>query len=81
MACSVPVISSNVGGTSEWIHHEKNGILLKENSPEEISKWIDRLASDEGMRRTIGSKGRDAVLERGDWRMTSKLIARLYRQV
>lgn len=81
MASGLPVISSNVGGTAEWISHERNGILLKDNAPEEISTWIARLASDDGMRRSLGSRARETILERGDWRKTSQLIALRYRQV
>jgi glycosyltransferase involved in cell wall biosynthesis len=81
MASGLPVISSDVGGTSEWIAHERNGILLKENAPEEISKWIARLASDARLRKELGARARETVLERGDWRRTSELIAQLYRQL
>jgi glycosyltransferase involved in cell wall biosynthesis len=81
MACALPVISSNVGGTSEWIQHGKNGILLVKNSPDEISEWIRTLSADDAMRRNLGRMARETVVERGDWRKTSVLISQVYRNL
>jgi len=46
MAFSIPVIATNVGGTSEIVDHENNGLLLNENpSIEEIRIGIEYLFS------------------------------------
>ena len=37
----LPVITSNVGGLAEYVEDGINGIILKENTPQELSKEID----------------------------------------
>ncbi len=40
MAMGVPAVATDVGGISRIIHHNKNGILLKNNDPWEIAETI-----------------------------------------
>lgn len=41
MALGLPVITTNVGGMPFLIDHSKDGIILKQQTPEEISFWVD----------------------------------------
>ena len=40
MMCGTPVIASNIGGLSSLVDNDKTGILVKPNSPNEISNAI-----------------------------------------
>jgi glycosyltransferase involved in cell wall biosynthesis len=40
MACGTPLVANSVGAIPDVIIHGKNGFLLKDNSTDEISKWI-----------------------------------------
>jgi glycosyltransferase involved in cell wall biosynthesis len=49
LAAGTPVIGSNLGGITEWVRHEENGLLV---SPEDHQAWVDalrRCASDRGL--------------------------------
>ena len=45
LACGIPAIANNAGGTVEVIDHEQNGLLLDEADPQlvasTIAKWLD----------------------------------------
>jgi glycosyltransferase involved in cell wall biosynthesis len=58
MACGVPVISSSVGATSDYIIPEKNGKLLSVNS--DLTDWtnaINQLFNDKSNRVNMGQEG------------------------
>ena len=45
-AASVPVVASNVGGISEVVTHEDNGLLFPPGDPEALASSLARLAGD-----------------------------------
>lgn len=53
MSCSIPVIASDVGGVSEIIKHEWNGLLVPSGDPTAIAQSILRLSRDNELRRNI----------------------------
>lgn len=61
MACGVPVIASDVGGVSEIVIHEWNGLLVAGESPDALAQAILRLCSDHNLRRGIISNGLTTV--------------------
>ena len=46
LAIQIPVIASNVGGTTEIIEHNKTGILIENNIPKSYQKAIKKLIND-----------------------------------
>jgi len=63
MRMRIPIVSSGAGGMAEYITDGQTGLLLKENTPEEICKSIGRLASDEQLRRRLTEGGSRLVEE------------------
>lgn len=57
MRMKIPVISSGVGGMAEYITNEETGLLLKENSPDEICRYVERLVNDEQLRQRLINGG------------------------
>ena len=53
----LPVITANVGGMSEYVHHEVNGLLFSHRDPEAMAIQMDRLAGDLEFARRLGQKG------------------------
>lgn len=51
----LPVIATNVGGVPEIIESEHSGIILKLNSPEELSVTIDSLIKNSAQREKFGA--------------------------
>lgn len=63
MSCAIPIIASNIGGLSEMIHNNENGILVNEKDSEMISKSIEKLYSDKDLYKKISKNARETVLE------------------
>lgn len=57
MRMKVPVISSGAGGMAEYITDEQTGLLLKENTPEEICRCVERLVNDKQLRLNLAEAG------------------------
>lgn len=53
-SAGLPIIASNVGGISDIISNEYDGILVKPNCPESLSNSINRLINDKILRENIG---------------------------
>ena len=64
MAASLPVVASNVGGTSELIVHNETGFLVEPGNPDELSRYMKRLMElSPEERERMGARGHDYVLE------------------
>ena len=61
MACSKPVIASNVGSIPLLIKHGKNGFLAKPGDSKDLEMFIRMLHYDENLRKSLGSFGRELV--------------------
>ncbi|WP_119067291.1 glycosyltransferase family 4 protein [Rubrobacter indicoceani] len=48
-ASGIPVVATDLGGMSEFVHHEKNGLLFALDDAEDLSKQLTRLASEPGL--------------------------------
>ena len=42
----IPVVTTNVGGLSEFIKHPSEGCVVQNNYPEEIAKGIEKVISN-----------------------------------
>jgi len=45
-AARTPVIASNVGGISEYVHHEVNGLLFERNDPVDLARQMARVVNE-----------------------------------
>ena len=61
MACSKPVIASNVGGIRSMIKHGKNGFLVKPKDVGGLEIFINKLYEDPNLRRKMGIFSRKLV--------------------
>jgi glycosyltransferase involved in cell wall biosynthesis/MoaA/NifB/PqqE/SkfB family radical SAM enzyme len=53
----VPVVTANVGGMSEYVLHEVNGLLFAHRSPPDLAAQMQRLADDPALARRLGARG------------------------
>jgi glycosyltransferase involved in cell wall biosynthesis len=67
MACGLPVITTNVGGISEIIKHDYNGVLLEMNLSKEIEKSITALLGDETLRNSIKDNAIETIKNNFSW--------------
>ncbi len=58
MSRSTPVIASNAGGITEWLHDGETGVTVPPNQPRALANAIDRLLADRNMRDIMGKNAR-----------------------
>lgn len=81
MACSKPVVATDVNAIPELITSGLNGILVPPRSSEALAKEINGLLDSRFLRRLIGSNARDTVVSRFDWNLNARRMAKLYEEV
>jgi glycosyltransferase involved in cell wall biosynthesis len=64
MACSLPIIASNVGGIPELVRHGVNGLLVAPADSAALTEAIQQLASDPEERLRVGQVNRKQVEEK-----------------
>jgi len=61
MAVGLPVIATAVGGIPEIVKHEKTGLLVQKERPDEIAEALLRLYRDKTLRVSLGLNARLSV--------------------
>ncbi len=61
MALGVPVVATAVGTNKQIIHHNKSGILIDPERPEDWITELEKLLNDVSMRKSFGLYGRAIV--------------------
>ncbi|NKB37612.1 MAG: glycosyltransferase [Gammaproteobacteria bacterium] len=62
MAAGKPRIGTKVGGIPQLIEHDVDGFLVPSENTEELSKYLDNLMSDAGLRHRLGKAGAKRAL-------------------
>ncbi len=62
-AFGVPVITTNVGGNSELVNDNYNGILIKFNNKDQLKEKIIRIIEDELFRNRLSENAKKFILE------------------
>ncbi len=62
MAFGRPVIGSAVGGVSEWLAHNRTGLLVQPRSVPDLVQAIGRLYSDGQLHARLGAQAHDVVV-------------------
>jgi glycosyltransferase involved in cell wall biosynthesis len=61
MAIGVPVIATNIAGTSELIDDGKTGILVRPSDPQILAEAVVRMIKDYNFRLRAAELGRERV--------------------
>lgn len=62
-SCGRPIVTTNIPGCREIVRHNHNGILVPPRDTATLVQALHVLMSNPGMRRDMGQKGRQTVLE------------------
>jgi glycosyltransferase involved in cell wall biosynthesis len=81
MACGKPVIASAIGGSTEIIRDGVNGVLFSPADSEALSTKMGWLLTDPKTRLRMGSKARQAVVERFSWPIIAEKYHQLYSEL
>ena len=76
MSQGTPVAGTRVGAVTEWLRHEKTGLVCEANDPVGLAASMDRMLSDRKLRENLGENGRRMVAaEFSPDRHVRKLVA------
>ncbi|MFQ5952244.1 MAG: glycosyltransferase family 4 protein [Candidatus Omnitrophota bacterium] len=81
MAAGRACIASNIGGLTELIAQEKDGILVPSEDPEALSSAILRLTEDTGLRKKLGEAAREKALSGFSIESSAAKTIEVYKQV
>lgn len=81
MSCSLPVVSTRVGGTPEIVLDGRTGFLHEPGHYEQMAQSLLRLYRDPELRGALGRAGRDFVVSRYSVEVMVKSYERLCRQL
>ena len=57
MAAGVPVVAFDVGGVREWLHHDRNGILVPAKDIRAFASALESLLTDQETASRLGRQG------------------------
>lgn len=81
MACEVPVVTTSVAGIPELVHDGQTGLLVKERDVPDLADALEKLILDQTMRRRLGKKARQTVLDGFQIQDSAAKLASIFRQV
>jgi glycosyltransferase involved in cell wall biosynthesis len=79
MAAGLPVVASAVGGVPELVVDGETGLLVPPGDPELLASALGSLLADPGLRRRMGSSGRERAEELFDLAAFLRAHVELYR--
>jgi glycosyltransferase involved in cell wall biosynthesis len=81
MAAGVPVVASQVGGLTEFIEHDRTGVLAYARNPESIAWGIDHVLSNPGHADWLVKNAREVVQKTYSWEAIAKRTGKIYKEV
>jgi glycosyltransferase involved in cell wall biosynthesis len=81
MACGVPLVSFDVGGTAETVRPGVTGYLARREDPEDLARGIVELLGDRAGRERMGGQGRAIALAEYTLELFVERHLELYRQL
>jgi len=81
MACGKACIVTDVGGVSEWIKNDINGLLIPPGQPDILAEKILGLAENPEKRKELGKEARNTIMMKGDWNEIMKWVRNDYENL
>jgi len=79
MACSKPVVTTNVGGATEIIENNKTGILTPPAQPKALAEAIIHLLNNPKKTRSLGENARKTAEQNYSWEKIAQKYHNLYQ--
>lgn len=80
LASGTPVVASRVGGVSDIVRDGETGLLVSERNPDELSRAILKVLSDDSLRARFIAQGRQHVRQTFSWGVIHRQLYSLYQQ-
>jgi len=81
MACSTPVIASNLPGVRSVFKSGKQGLLVRPNDVIDLANKIKAILSDKKLAEAMGLAGRELVESKYTWGKVGKRLDAIYHYV
>ena len=81
MAVGVPVIATDVGGTSEVLVDKKNGLLIPPGDVSALATAIRSLAEDPDYRQKLSTAALDLIHRSHTWQIIAQEFATIYQKM
>src|SRR5579875_139479 len=79
MASGKAIVATDLPGFCELIEDGKSGVIVKREAPESLAVGIERLLSDEQLRRRLGNTARNVACSRFRGTIVAESMLRVYR--
>jgi glycosyltransferase involved in cell wall biosynthesis len=80
-ATGLPVISTKVGGISEFLTDNENGFLIEPGDSTQLTQKVLNLLQNPKLAKEMGEFGRKLIEEKLSWRLITGQVIDLYRQL
>lgn len=80
-AAGLPVIGTMVGGIPDMIEDGVDGFLVESGDYMQMAQCMDKLASDNGLRRLFGEKGREKVASLNNSNVVGEAHLKVYNKL
>lgn len=80
MACSLPIVATNVGGTPEVVIDNKTGLLVEPCNAEQLAHSILEILGNEKLGRQLGRNARLFVEKHHSWDECAKSTMQVYEE-
>ena len=64
MNAGLPIVASSVGGLTDLVENEKNGILIPPKNPDEIANSLSLLIKSKSMREKMGARSLELATQK-----------------
>jgi glycosyltransferase involved in cell wall biosynthesis len=81
MAAEVPIVVSQVGGLTEFVEHDRTGVLVYPRNPESIAWGIEHILSNPDHARWLVQNAKEVVQKTYGWEAIAKRTSRVYEEV
>jgi glycosyltransferase involved in cell wall biosynthesis len=78
MACGLPVLTTDAGGTTEVVQHGVNGLVAAPHDVATLARHLADLVADASRRGALGEAGRRMVEERFDVRSAAQQLSLVF---
>lgn len=81
MACETPVVASRIGGITDIIEDDKNGLLVVPKDIQQLSQAINRLLENRKLTDRLRINARVKIEQIFDWRVIARQFEGIYEQI
>jgi len=81
VACGCPALVSDIPSNLEWVHHNEQGWVFRDNQPEDLAEKILHLSHSRHLLKEAGQKARAKAEKDANWEKNFQVLLQVYEQV